>query len=119
MKSIPYNVFTSWGRIRQFGRYDTVIVDPPTRQRGSFDAERNYGAVVRKLSSLCNPGADVLACLNSPFLESSFLVDQFSKHGPDFEFQERLPVAPEFEDENPERGLKILRYVYSPVNPDA
>jgi len=119
VKSIPYNVFTSWGRIKQFGRYHTVIIDPPTRQRGSFDAGRDYGALVRKLSRLCEPGADVLACLNSPFLSSDFLQGLFEKYAPDFEYQERLPVAPEFEDEDPERGLKILRIRYQPASPDA
>lgn len=119
VKSIPYNVFTSWGRIKQFGRYDTVIIDPPTRQRGSFDAKRDYGALVRKLSRLCEPGADVLACLNSPFLPSDFLQELFEKYAPDFKYQERLAVAPEFEDEDPERGLKILRFCYQPASPDA
>lgn len=119
VKSIPYNVFTSWGRIKQFGRYDTVIIDPPTRQRGSFDAKRDYGALVRKLSRLCEPGADVLACLNSPFLPSDFLQELFEKYAPDFEYQERLAVAPEFEDENPERGLKILRFRYQSPSRDA
>jgi len=119
VKSIPYNVFTSWGRIKQFGRYHTVIIDPPTRQRGSFDARREYGALVRKLSRLCEPGADVLACLNSPFLPSDFLQGLFEKYAPDFEYQERLAVAPEFKDEDPERGLKILRFRYQPASPDA
>jgi 23S rRNA (cytosine1962-C5)-methyltransferase len=119
VKSIPYNVFTSWGRIKQFGRYHTVIIDPPTRQRGSFDARRDYGALVRKLSRLCEPGADVLACLNSPFLPSDFLQGLFEKYAPDFEYQERLAVAPEFKDEDPERGLKIIRFRYQPASPDA
>jgi 23S rRNA (cytosine1962-C5)-methyltransferase len=119
VKSIPYNVFTSWGRIKQFGRYDTIIIDPPTRQRGSFDAKRDYGALVRKLSRLCEPGADVLACLNSPFLPSDFLQELFLKYASDFEYQERLAVAPEFEDEDQERGLKILRFRYEPASPGA
>ena len=110
VRSIPYNLFTSWGRIKQYGRYDLVIIDPPTRQRGSFEAEKDYGAVIKRLSSLCNPGAEILACLNSPFLESQWMHDLFEEYCPRAEFIERLPVAPEYPDVEPERGLKIFRF---------
>lgn len=110
LKMIPYNLFTSWGRIKQFGRYDLVIIDPPTRQRGSFDAEKDYRAVVKRLSSLCKPGAEVIACLNSPFLGWDFLESLFVDYCPDSEIIERMPVAPEYIDAEPERGLKICRF---------
>lgn len=118
VKAIPYNLFTSWGRIKQFGRYDLVIIDPPTRQRGSFDAEKNYATVVKRLRSLCNPGADVIACLNSPFLETQWLFDLFDRHCPQAQFVERLPISPEYQDQEPERGLKICRYVMAAATPD-
>ena len=119
VRSIPYNLFTSWGRIKQFGRYDLVIIDPPTRQRGSFEADKNYGAVVKRLHSLCHPNANVIACLNSPFLDTQWLLDLFAEHCPGAEFEETLPVAPEFEDQQPERGLKICRFRMPATNPDA
>jgi len=112
IKSIPHNIFRSWGRIKQFGRYDTIIIDPPTRQRGSFDAEKNYGAVLRKLGQLSKPGANVIATLNSPFLEGEFLLGKFEHHAPEFKAIEEMPVAPEFSDKFPERALKIFRFVY-------
>lgn len=110
VRSIPHNLFTSWGRVKQFGRYDVVIIDPPTRQRGSFDAEKDYGAVVKRLSSLCNPGAEIIACLNSPFLKSTWMLSLFETHCPAAEFVENLPVAPEYPDLEPEMGLKIFRF---------
>lgn len=110
VKGIPHNLFTSWGRIKQYGRYDLVIVDPPTRQRGSFESEKNYGAVIKRLKSLCSPGAEVIACLNSPFLTSQWMLDQFGEHCPQAEFLEKMPVAPEYPDIDPERGLKIFRF---------
>jgi len=110
VKSIPYNLFTSWGRIKQYGRYDLIIIDPPTRQRGSFEAEKDYGAVVKRLHSLGNPGADVIACLNSPFLNREWLLTLFETYAPEAEFSEWLPVAPEYPDREPERGLKIGRF---------
>jgi 23S rRNA (cytosine1962-C5)-methyltransferase len=110
IKRIPHNVFKSWGRIQQFGRYDLVIIDPPSRQKGSFDAERDYKSVVRRLPKLCNPDATVIAVLNSPFLERKFLKDVFSAELPGARLEEWLPVAPEFEEVDPEKGLKIARF---------
>ncbi len=112
INQIPYNVFTSWGRIKQFGRYDLVVIDPPARQRGSFDAEKNYAAVIKRLSQLCNDEAEIIATLNSPFLDQQFLLDKFTQHAPNAEFLETIPAAEEFKDKYPERGLKILRFKY-------
>lgn len=108
--AIPYNLFTSWGRVKQYGRYDVVIIDPPTRQRGSFEAEKDYAAVVKRLGGLCNPGAEIIACLNSPFLQSSWMHALFEAHCPTAEFIERMAVAPEYPDREPEMGLKIFRF---------
>ncbi|MEX0964896.1 MAG: class I SAM-dependent methyltransferase [Pseudohongiellaceae bacterium] len=110
VKSIPHNLFKSWGRIKQFGRYDLVIIDPPTRQRGSFDAAKNYGAVMKKLRSICAANAKVVATINSPFLSTGFLVELFEKHNPNGRYLGELPVAAEFEDKYPERGLNICEF---------
>jgi 23S rRNA (cytosine1962-C5)-methyltransferase len=108
--NIPHNLFKSWGRVHQFGRYDLVIIDPPTNQRGSFNAEKNYKSVVRRLPKLCNPGATVIAALNSPFLDEGFLESVFTDELPDASFEEWLSVAPEFEESEAGKGLKIARF---------
>lgn len=110
VRSIPHNIFKSWGRIKQYGRYDLVIIDPPTRQRGSFDAAKNYGAIVKKLRGLCLPQANVIATINSPFLSSDFLLELFERHIPAARYLGEMPVAPEFADQYPERGLNICRF---------
>jgi 23S rRNA (cytosine1962-C5)-methyltransferase len=110
VKSIPYNLFTSWGRIKQFGRYDLVIIDPPTRQRGSFNAGKDYAAVLRKMPKLCNPEADIIAALNSPFLSENFLFEQFAANLPQSKLVGSMPVAEEFVDAEPGKGLKIVHY---------
>ncbi len=112
VKEIPHNLFRSWGRVAQFGRYDLVLIDPPTRQRGSFDAAKDYASVIRRMPKLCNPGASIVAALNSPFLGEEFLIDSFRKHLPTSELVERLPAAPEFVDIDPQRGLKICLFHY-------
>lgn len=110
VRSVPHNIFRSWGRIKQFGRYDLVIIDPPTRQRGSFDVEKNYGAVLKKLPALCNPGAEVVATLNSPFRSRDYLIELFLDKVPGSQFVEQMPAAIEFTDKFPEKGLKICRF---------
>lgn len=107
VNSIPHNLFRSWGRIRQFGRYDLVIVDPPTRQRGSFDAERDYSAVLKQLPKLCKPGARVVLALNSPFLDRDFLTTLCEKRLPGYRTLETIPPAPEFKEVDADRGLKM------------
>ena len=110
IKSLPHNIFKSWGRIKQFGRYDLIIIDPPARQRGSFDAEKNYGAILKKLGQMIVPGGEVIATINSPYLGPDFLEGQFARWAPDFRLLSQMPVAPEFTDAFPERGLNILHY---------
>lgn len=107
---IPHNLFTSWGRVRKYGRYDLVIIDPPTRQRGSFDAERDYGSVLRKLEKCINSGALIVAALNSPFLDWDYLHGLLAKHLPAAVMQETIAAAPEFADRDPDKGLKIAVY---------
>lgn len=110
VKTVPHNLFTSWRRIQQYGRYDLVIIDPPTRQRGSFDASKDYAAVLKKLPKLLNPGGRFVAALNSPFLGADFVLEQVQRILPEAELLERLPIAPEFPEADPEKGLKIFLF---------
>ena len=110
IRSIPHNVFRSWGRITQFGRYDTIIIDPPTRQRGSFDVEKNYPAIIKKLNNLSNSGADIIATLNSPFLGSDYLIHRFQRFAPQCRLIGEIPASAEFKDKYPQRALKIFHF---------
>lgn len=113
VSTVPHNLFKSWWKIRQFGPYDIVIIDPPTNQRGSFVAEKQYGQVLKRLPDFCAPGAQVIACLNSPFLNADFLTQQMARWCPDCRFCEYLPVSADFPDQFPDRGLKIVRFNYN------
>lgn len=110
VNQIPHNIFTSWGRIKQLGRYDLLIIDPPTRQHRSFNAEKNYAAIIKRIPQVCNDGADIIATLNSPFLDKKFLLGKFARHAPTAEFIASIPASPEFRDKHPEKALKILRF---------
>lgn len=110
VRSIPHNIFRSWGRIKKHGRYDTIIIDPPSRQRGSFDVEKNYGTVLKQLKQLTNPGADIIATVNSPYMSDDFLINQAQRHAPQCRFVTMMPRSPEFTDNFPEKALKIYHF---------
>jgi 23S rRNA (cytosine1962-C5)-methyltransferase len=107
---IPHDLFRSWGRVKQFGPYDVVIIDPPARQPGSFEAEKNYSAVLKRINRLANPSADIIATLNSPLLGRDFLLDLMAEHAPGCQFLDYMPASPEFDDMYPERSLKIYHF---------
>ncbi len=112
VRMLPHNVFKSWWKIRQFGPYDLVIIDPPTNQRGSFNAEKHYHSLLKRLPELCAPGADVIACLNSPFLNTEFVPQLMARWAPDCRLLGALEVSADFPDQFPDRGLKISHFRY-------
>ena len=108
-----HNIFKSWGKIRKYGPYQRVIVDPPSYQPGSFDAKKDYQKIVNKLPQLMAPGGLVLACLNSPelgvcFLRSSFLDSDC------FEHVDTIKSSGDFPERDIDRGLKTLVFKYIP-----
>jgi 23S rRNA (cytosine1962-C5)-methyltransferase len=107
---LPYNVFRSWKKITHKGPYDIVIIDPPSRQKGSFVAEPDYAKVIRRLTVLMPQGGDVLACLNAPELDDSFLHELFKDLCPTAEFVERLVNREDFPEADRRRNLKMLHF---------
>ena len=98
---------------RRSRKDDIVIVDPPTNQRGSFNAEKQYGQVLKRLPELVAPGASIVACLNSPFLNTDFLPGQMARWCPRARLIETMPAAEDFPERYPDRGLKIYRFEFS------
>lgn len=107
---LSHDIFRSWKKLRTMGPHDIVIIDPPSRQKGSFEAERDYGRVLRRLPELMPAGGDILACLNAPQLPPGFLHTQFQRECPGAVFVERLPTRADFPEADSERNLKMLHY---------
>ncbi len=108
IKFMPYNILKSWSRIRKEGPYDIIIIDPPSFQKGSFAATKDYEKIIKKLNELANDECVVLACLNAPELDVQFLKDIFSKNAPDFQYVKRLSNLDTFPNSDDERSLKNL-----------
>lgn len=109
-KFVPYDIMKSFGNIARKGPYDIVVIDPPTYQGDSFKVERDYHKIVKRLSDMTKPEATILACLNAPHLDSSFIKNIFNEHGPLFTYEETLYSSFSEMDASPEEGLKILIY---------
>ena len=113
VRMVPHNLFKSWKRIRGYGPYNVIIIDPPTNQRGSFVAEKHYPQVLKRLSDLAAPGARVLACLNSPFLSQDFLQNIMARWCSNCRLVQVMPPHPDYPEAFPDRGLKVLEFVFN------
>ncbi|WP_296030269.1 class I SAM-dependent methyltransferase [uncultured Alcanivorax sp.] len=108
---LPHNIFRSWKKLHSLGRYDIIVVDPPSAQKGSFMAEKDYPKMLRKLHKLLAPEADLLICLNAPWLDYAWLEQCVADNLSGAQLQSRLPGASGF-DEAGEPALKTLHYRY-------
>lgn len=105
-----HDIFTTWGKISRGGPYDLIIVDPPSYQKGSFVATKDYARLMRRLPDLLQPGGHTLLCLNAPELGMAFLQDQMQALAPDLGFVQRVANPPVFADVSEDRSLKVLVY---------
>ncbi len=107
---LPHDIFSTWGKIARGGPYDLIVLDPPSYQKGSFVATKDYARLMRRLPDLLMPGGHALLCLNAPELGLAFLQDQMQALAPDLQFVERVANPAVFADVSPERSLKVLVY---------
>lgn len=108
VKFLPYNILKSWSRIRKEGPYDIIVIDPPTLQKGSFEATRDYEKIIKRLGELAAEECTVLSCLNAPELDTNFIKNIFSSLASNFKFQERLDNLDTFVAIDDEKTLKNL-----------
>jgi 23S rRNA (cytosine1962-C5)-methyltransferase len=107
---LTHDIFKTWGKITRSGPYHLVIVDPPSYQKGSFVATKDYARLMRRLPDLLRPDGQVMVCLNAPELGQDFLQAQMAEVAPELRFEQRLPNPPAFADLAPDRALKVLVY---------
>ncbi len=106
----PHDIFSSWGKITRTGPYQLVIIDPPSYQKGSFVATKDYARLIKRLPDLLVPGGFALLCLNAPELPLAFLQDQMAEIAPELEFIEQVANPAVFADVSPDKALKVLAY---------
>ena len=107
---LAHDIFKTWGKINRSGPYHLVIVDPPSFQKGSFVATKDYARLVRRLPDLLRPGGKLMLCLNAPELNEAFLKDLMTEAAPGLRFEQRLENPAVFADVDADRSLKVLVY---------
>jgi 23S rRNA (cytosine1962-C5)-methyltransferase len=107
-KFLAHDLFSSWGKVTRMGPYGLVIADPPSHQKGSFVANKDWPRLVRRLPELLRPGGHALLCLNAPEIPEQFLRDVLAAEAPSLSVQQRLPNPPAFADVSSDRALKVL-----------
>ena len=107
---LAHDLFKSWGKVKRLGPYDIVVADPPSYQKGSFVATKDYARVVRRLPELLAPGGQALLCLNAPEIPEQFLRDLVAAEAPDLAFVQRLDNPVVFADADPQRALKVMLF---------
>lgn len=105
---MPYNILKSWSRIRKFGPYDLIIIDPPSFQKGSFAATNDYEKIIRRLHEFASDECTILCALNAPELDTDFIKNLFAQNAPEFKYMMRLKNLESFPEIEGERGLKNL-----------
>ncbi|QFR43195.1 class I SAM-dependent methyltransferase [Sulfurimonas xiamenensis] len=105
---LPYNILKSFSRIKKKGPFDLIIIDPPSYQKGSFDAKKDYQKIIKKLPDIASQECILLASLNAPDLDSNFLIKLIDEFAPEFKFVKRLENLKEFASQDEERSLKNL-----------
>ncbi len=107
---LGHDIFKTWGKINKMGPYGVIVIDPPSYQKGSFIASKDYIKLIRRLPDLLEPQGHVLLCLNAPELNTAFLHAKVAEAAPGLRFVKRLPNPEAFADIDSEKSLKVLHY---------
>ena len=107
---LPHDIFKTWGKVTRGGPYDLIIMDPPSYQKGSFVASKDYARLLRRLPELLDGGGYALLCLNAPELDVAFMQTLMQTHAPTLQWVERVANPAVFADVSPDRALKVLVY---------
>ena len=107
---LAHDIFKTWGKISRGGPYDLIVLDPPSYQKGSFVATKDYARLLRRLPDLLAPEGHALVCLNAPELDTAFLQQHMQAQAPTLTLVGRVANPSTFADVAPERALKVLVY---------
>jgi len=112
VKFFRHDIFKSWGKLKRYGLYETIVFDPPTNQVGSFTASKDYAKLLRKVPQLACDKADLLVCLNAPDLDQTFIAQLMEEELPSAEFIGVVENPDVFKEIDSDKGLKVYHYRY-------
>ena len=91
----PYNILKAFPKLKKHAPYDIIIIDPPTHQKGSFIASKDYIKIVKKLPLLSHQNTTLLACINSPSFSKEELVSMIETNT-SFKYSDQIPNPSEY-----------------------
>jgi len=100
---LSYEIMKSLSGLQKKGPWDIIIIDPPSQQK-SFNLEKDYPKLLKRASEWLAPDGVLLACLNSPFHQSEFLIENC----PDLRVSKVFYGA--FKEADLESGLKMVLF---------
>jgi len=107
---LGHDIFKSWGKLTKLGPYEMIIADPPSNQKGSFVATKDYSRLLKRAPELLTCDGEILLCLNAPELSIEYLKQQVEEFSPGLVFVEQLENPAIFADIDKNKALKVLRY---------
>lgn len=110
VKFFAHDILKSWGKIKKYGAYDIVIIDPPSFQKGSFIATADYAKILTKMDTLIAEQGVFVACLNAPEIAENEFKQWMAEHCTNFRLQESLARNEDCPDCESGKGLKMLVY---------
>ncbi len=110
VRFFPHDILKSWGKIRKYGPYDVIVIDPPSFQKGSFIARKDYRKVLVKMDELLSENGRFLACLNAPEIAEAEFKEWVEEACPNFFCESSLALSEDFPERDDGKGLKMLAY---------
>jgi 23S rRNA (cytosine1962-C5)-methyltransferase len=102
----PYNILKAFAKLTKKAPYDIIIIDPPTFQKGSFIASRDYIKIIKKLPLLKHRQTTLIACVNDPKITEDEFISLIEKNS-DFKFKEKILPPKEYTNST----LKALVFI--------
>jgi 23S rRNA (cytosine1962-C5)-methyltransferase len=107
---LSLEIFRSFSRLRKVSPFDLIICDPPADQGNSFKAQRDWPKLIRKIPPLLSAGGEMLLCMSSPYLSSSYMQQLITEYCPQAQLLQTIYSAEDFPEAVAERGLVLLYY---------
>ena len=80
---------------KKYAFFDVIIIDPPSFQKGSFIASKDYKKIIKKLKDISHKNTTLIACVNSPKINKEDLINLVEKES-DFKYKEEVKPPKEY-----------------------
>ena len=89
------NILKSFSKIKKSAPYDIIIIDPPSFQKGSFIASKDYIKIIKRLNDISNENTILIACVNSPQISKEDLINLIENNSR-FKYKEEVKPPEEY-----------------------